>query len=277
MISVRDHGHRHPARRAGEDLRALPPRRAPGWCTTSRAAASGSRSCATSSRPTAAGSTVESGRARGAPSPSLLPRRRAGSRLPRRRRRRRRTVDGLRGLSMPTSADRRRRRSDVRRPARRLRVRGLRGARWRATARPACGSATRRAARPDHPRRHAAQDDRPRRLQAAARRRATRCRSSCSPRAARRSTRCSACKLGADDYVTKPFGFMELMARVEAVLRRAARPRSAGRRLDDATASATSTLDFKRHEATKARASRSSSRRASSSSSPTSSSTAARW
>src|SRR3712207_323693 len=31
-------------------------------------------------------------------------------------------------------------------------------------------------------------------------------------------------KTGADDYVTKPFSFLELMARVEAVLRRAARP-----------------------------------------------------
>src|SRR5207249_6729147 len=34
-------------------------------------------------------------------------------------------------------------------------------------------------------------------------------------------------KLGADDYVTKPFGFLELMARVEAILRRRTGPRAA--------------------------------------------------
>lgn len=33
-------------------------------------------------------------------------------------------------------------------------------------------------------------------------------------------------KLGADDYVTKPFSFMELMARVQAVLRRVSKPAS---------------------------------------------------
>jgi DNA-binding response OmpR family regulator len=57
-------------------------------------------------------------------------------------------------------------------------------------------------------------------------------------------------KLGADDYITKPFGFMELLARAEAVLRRASGPLNNGAppavcRLGDAE------IDFKRHEAFK--------------------------
>ena len=54
-------------------------------------------------------------------------------------------------------------------------------------------------------------------------------------------------KLGADDYVTKPFGFMELMARAEAVLRRSAgkAPAPDGYRFGEVA------LDFRRHEATK--------------------------
>jgi len=57
-------------------------------------------------------------------------------------------------------------------------------------------------------------------------------------------------KLGADDYITKPFGFMELLARAEAVLRRSRSPLSATEppatyRFGDVT------IDFKRHEARK--------------------------
>jgi DNA-binding response OmpR family regulator len=59
-------------------------------------------------------------------------------------------------------------------------------------------------------------------------------------------------KLGADDYITKPFGFMELLARAEAVLRRTRTPAAtlAGAppetcRFGDVT------IDFKRHEAKK--------------------------
>ena len=53
-------------------------------------------------------------------------------------------------------------------------------------------------------------------------------------------------KLGADDYITKPFIFMELLARLEAVMRRTRR---------EATAEIVSfgdvTLDFRKYQATK--------------------------
>jgi DNA-binding response OmpR family regulator len=58
-------------------------------------------------------------------------------------------------------------------------------------------------------------------------------------------------KLGADDYVTKPFSFMELMARCEAVLRRA----GGGNGFAAAPAAHSFgdiTVDFERHHATRA-------------------------
>ncbi len=53
---------------------------------------------------------------------------------------------------------------------------------------------------------------------------------------------------GADDYVTKPFSFLELLARVDAVLRRSAFGRNGGDALHRHTIGRVS-LDFKRLEA----------------------------
>ena len=55
-------------------------------------------------------------------------------------------------------------------------------------------------------------------------------------------------KTGADDYVTKPFSFLELMARVEAVLRRAAKPAEQVERAEFGDVE----VNFKTFEASKA-------------------------
>lgn len=58
-------------------------------------------------------------------------------------------------------------------------------------------------------------------------------------------------KLGADDYITKPFGFMELLARAEAVLRRARGPVAGLPAPPDTYRFGDVAIDFKRHEARK--------------------------
>lgn len=55
-------------------------------------------------------------------------------------------------------------------------------------------------------------------------------------------------KLGADDYITKPFGFMELLARAEAVLRRS-NGRVAEREPLESFRFGDVEVDFKHHEA----------------------------
>ncbi len=59
-------------------------------------------------------------------------------------------------------------------------------------------------------------------------------------------------KFGADDYVTKPFSFMELMARAEAVLRRAGSSNGRSRGQLESYEFGDVEIDFRRHEATKA-------------------------
>lgn len=54
--------------------------------------------------------------------------------------------------------------------------------------------------------------------------------------------------LGADDYVTKPFGMMELVSRIKAVLRRSGA--QAGQGSDDILALGTIAMDTRKHEVT---------------------------
>ena len=82
------------------------------------------------------------------------------------------------------------------------------------------------AARSGAARYHAARDGRLERLPRHPRKTARRP-SSCSPPRARPIDKVAGLKQGADDYITKPFEMKELLARIEAVLRRTRRRRQA--------------------------------------------------
>jgi two-component system alkaline phosphatase synthesis response regulator PhoP len=61
-------------------------------------------------------------------------------------------------------------------------------------------------------------------------------------------------RFGADDYVTKPFGLMELLARIDALLRRAGRPNGDARKEMSSTASSgfgDVNVDTSRHTVTR--------------------------
>ncbi len=58
-------------------------------------------------------------------------------------------------------------------------------------------------------------------------------------------------QLGADDYVTKPFSPLELLARVQSVLRRTAAATAVAPGLPDVYRAGDLTLDFVRHEASR--------------------------
>ena len=62
--------------------------------------------------------------------------------------------------------------------------------------------------------------------------------------------------LGADDYVAKPFGLLELLARVDALLRRARRRAAASKLAGAGDASATSHVDPGTHTVRRARRAR---------------------